>query len=264
MSREEIDKFIQVYSKFYFTKNTITDEVVEIYGIPKNLNQTPEELENHIISKLNKGIYDAEAFAWKAGKATWENGGFKFDKHLLKTWVNGNGGKIKLTKDNTAFNKEQFIDFLNHNKIDITEYDFEDKEIRRQLFIKIKDTYNLYNYGSVNIINQMFFLSKGAIPLYDYYAHLGVKALFMNKSPLEIYISDAPGKDDHPKGNNKKKKDYYNAVNILEEYMWLLKEVFPKEIHKNESIKYISRELDQALWVYGHATINYLNIKRSI
>ena len=264
MSREEIDKFIKVYSKFYYSENAITDEVVKIYGIPKNINQTPVKLENHIISKLNKGIYDAETFAWKAGKATWINENFEYVPPLPETWVNGNGGKIKLTKEDNAFSKERFDEFLTQNEIDTTDYEFDDKEIRRQLFIKIKDTYNLYNYGSVNIINQMFFLSKSAIPLYDYYAHLGVKALFMNKSPLEIYIADAPGKDDHPKGKNKIKKDYYNALNILEEYMWLLKEVFPEEIHKNESIKYISRELDQALWVYGHATINYLNIKRSI
>lgn len=262
MNEEKNKKFIKDYRKFYFSGNTITDDDIEKYGIPKNLNQTPVELENYIISsKLNKGIYDAEAFAWKAGKATWKKGSFDYKTPLPETWVNGNGGKIRLNKEDEAFSREEFVKFLTQNEIDIAGYNFDNKEIRRQLFIEIKEMYNLINYGSVNIINQMFFLSQGAIPLYDYYAHLGVKALFMKQSPLEIYISDAPGKNAHPKGKNKINKDYYCAVNVLEEYMWLLKEVFPEEIHKNGSQMYISRKLDQALWVYGHATKNFFDIE---
>ena len=257
MKLEYVKDFIDTYHKYYYSGYTITDEVVEKYGIPKNLNQTDEKLEKYIISKLEKGIYDEETFAWKAGRAKWKNDAFDYNPPLPNEWVNGNGGKIKISREGDVFNKDDFVTYLKNNKISVDNNEFDKEDVRKQLFISIKEKYHLYNYGTVNIINQMFFLSKGAIPLYDYYAHLGVKALFMKKSPLEIYISDAPSKDAHPKGKNKQKNDFYMAVNLLEEYIWLLKEVFPKEIHKDGNIMYISRELDQALWVYGHATEKY-------
>lgn len=252
--------FIDTYFKYYYSNYTITDDVVKKLGLPKSLNQTYEKLENYIISKLEKGIYDEETFAWKAGKAKWENDAFDYEPPLPNKWVNGNGGEIKKFKESDVFNKDDFVEFLNSNEIIIDNNEFDKEEVRKKLFISIKDKYNLYNYGTVNIINQMFFLSKGAIPVYDYYAHLGVKALYMIKSPLDIFISDAPSKEAHPKGKNKHRKDFYMAVNLLEEYIWLLKEVFPDEIHKDGSIMYISRELDQALWVYGHATKQYIEL----
>ena len=142
---------------------------------------------------------------------------------------------------------------MSGNPIDVKGYNFALEDDRRKLFLKIKDTYSLFNYGTVYIINQMFFLSKGAIPIYDRFAHVAVKALRMGKSPLEVFVPDAPLKNDHPKGKDRVNKEYFLAVNNLEEYMWLLNEVFPDEIHKNGDIMFISRELDQALWVYGHA-----------
>ena len=106
----------------------------------------------------------------------------------------------------------------------------------------------------------MFFLSHGEIPLYDYFAHVAVKALYMEKSPLEVFVANAPGKNDHPKGKHKVKKEYYLAINMLEEYIWLLSKVFPDEIHREERM-FIPRELDQALWVYGHSSKQYSGVQ---
>ena len=41
-------------------------------------------------------------------------------------------------------------------------------------------------------------------------------------------------------------------------YIWFLENVFPSDIHEagDSNSMYISRELDQALWVYVHATKN--------
>ena len=44
---------------------------------------------------------------------------------------------------------------------------------------------------------------------------------------------------------------------MYSEYIWLLNDVFKEEIHKDKSVMFISRELDRALWVYGHASEKY-------
>lgn len=254
MKANKVERFIEIYSKFYFENTKVTDKEFEDAGIPKYLNRTDSKLENYIEDKIKKGIYDAEAFAWKAGKAEWKNDNFSFKLPLPELWQNGNGGEIKKDKDEEVFSKTDFEEYIKKNCVDISNYKFDSPKDRKELFLEIKEKYELYNYGTVNIINQMFFLSKGAIPLYDYYAHVAVKALFMNKSPLEVCVAEAPQKDAHPKGRKKENKEHYLAINILEEYIWLLKKVFPNEIHKNKDSFFISRRLDQALWVYGHST----------
>ncbi|SFQ38709.1 hypothetical protein SAMN02910358_01873 [Lachnospiraceae bacterium XBB1006] len=255
MSKMDAYSFIKQYSRFYLDspQDPISDEDFNNAGIPKTLNRTNPGVEEYITEKIKKGIFDAQSFAWKAGKAAWKDGHFDYVKPLPDIWNNGNGSPIKLTKDSEAFTGEEFDKYVSGNPIDVKGYNFALEDDRRKLFLKIKDTYSLFNYGTVYIINQMFFLSKGAIPIYDRFAHVAVKALRMGKSPLEVFVPDAPLKNDHPKGKDRVNKEYFLAVNNLEEYMWLLNEVFPDEIHKNGDIMFISRELDQALWVYGHA-----------
>lgn len=256
MSAIDANSFIEQYRRFYFNdpKNPISDEDFENAEVPKDLNRTNPDVEEYITKMIKEGIFVAQSFAWKAGKADWKDGHFDYVKPLPDIWNNGNGSPIKRTKDAKAFTGEEFDRYVTSHPIDVKEYSFALEKDRKNLFLEIKDNYNLFNYGTVYIINQMFFLSKGAIPIYDRFAHVAVKALMMDKSPLEVFVPDAPLKNDHPKGKDQIKNDYYLAVNNLEEYMWLLKEVFPDEINKNGDLMYISRELDQALWVYGHAT----------
>ena len=89
------------------------------------------------------------------------------------------------------------------------------------------------NFGTVNIINLMFFLSSGQIPIYDQFAHIAAKAIYFEKHPNEIYVGGAPQKSEITK-----------AVNMLNEYMYLLTQIF--------GTYSITRQQDRALWAYGH------------
>ena len=264
MNKIDADGFIKQYSRFYIEESNknIPEKEFGDAGVPKNLNTTKQKLEEYITKKIKYGEFDAESFAWKAGKAGWKAGktelkeeNFVYIDPLPGKWINGSGGEIKLIKDNQeiTFTKDSFNDYVSKHRIDMDKYNLMTQEGRKSLFLDIRNKYCLRNYGTVYIINHMFFLSKGKVPIYDRFAHVAVKSLFMNKSPLEVYVPEAPSKDAHPKGRGPEKNNYYLALNILEEYMWLLKEVFPDEIHKNGDDMYISRKLDQALWVYGHA-----------
>lgn len=88
------------------------------------------------------------------------------------------------------------------------------------------------------MITLIYFLSGGKYPIYDKFAHIAVKALYMNENPKDIFVGGAPGK-----GNMDQ------AIGMYKEYCWLLKQVFGKYD--------IDRELDRALWVYGHSKKKY-------
>lgn len=127
---------------------------------------------------------------------------------------------------------------------------FCDEQCIRNSFDTILNTVNklgLVGYGAVNIISSMFFLSKGKVPIYDYYAHVAVKALIFGKNPQDVYVA-VPGKVECSRVDKKKR----SAVNLLIEYMHMLKLLDEDDEFVNKDSMYISRELDRVLWVYGH------------
>ncbi|MBR6444064.1 MAG: hypothetical protein IKS63_01390, partial [Firmicutes bacterium] len=100
------------------------------------------------------------------------------------------------------------------------------------------------NIGPVYIINAMFFVSGGKAPIYDAFAHKAVRSLVMDIAPSEVYL-----------GGNPDKNETKNVVLMYQEYMTLLKKVFSCTFKdKTQNDMFISRELDRALWVYGHST----------
>ena len=89
------------------------------------------------------------------------------------------------------------------------------------------------NFGCVYIINLMYFLSRGTIPIYDQYACKAARALVEGITPDKIYVGPAPGKNDCKK-----------VITMYSEYIHLLEKIF--------GTCNIKRKIDRALWVYGH------------
>ena len=98
MSKMNAYSFIKQYSRFYLDspQDPISDEDFNNAGIPKNLNRTNPGVEEYITEKIKKGIFDAQSFAWKAGKAAWKDGHFDYVKPLPDIWNNGNGSPINM------------------------------------------------------------------------------------------------------------------------------------------------------------------------
>ena len=106
-------------------------------------------------------------------------------------------------------------------------------------------------FGTVYIINLIYFKSKGNWPIYDKYAHKALKAIYFGRRPYEIWIPGAPGKTIITKKNGIVANKEVNCM--YSEYLWLLDEIFGG--HDYETMH--GRLIDRALWVYGHATEEY-------
>ncbi len=233
----EIKRFVDTYEKFYYyctDKGTDYQNIKEKYGVIIN-HPVKCHIEREIEDFLNKGEYNVQCFAWKLGVELCD-------------------GQNSIKTQHFSFSRSQVDAFC--EKIQET---YKKHSNTEEMIISISQPDICPKYvGTVQIINGLFFLSKGEIPIYDYYAQVGLKALLLDKNPQRIYVGEAPSKTALSKGSDKNRK-HLLANNLLEEYIYQLSML--KKICADDTSEYfdcngmcISRSLDRALWVYGHAS----------
>lgn len=236
---KQVENFIEKYEKYYFKDTYCQNKKLGLSGIRTSC----MEYEKNIMVDLRNGDLSECDIAWKAGM---------YDGRMEYSHIQYRRNTIKA---------KEYIERINNAKtcinktIDEIDKSMEIKNYKIML-MKLIELFEVLRgengegIGSVFAINSMFFLSKGKIPIYDAFAYKAVRALYLDKNPKDIsnsYIQD--------------KEDSSGAMIHLMSYMWLLDEVFGKyKITKSMKDKdyecdgYISRGLDRALWVYGHAT----------
>jgi hypothetical protein len=238
MNNEEIKSFINTYEKYYFDDVSEKDRKYGERELGVSIvNTTDRDKEKDIEEYLEKGMQDIITIEWKTGGRT--------DAGVLKTRFH------KWPIDYVR----QFCDKTNGMYLT-----FDDENLLQSYNSILEKAKYLPGYGSVYIISSMFFLSSGKVPIYDYYANVGVKALLYDISPQEVYVAEAPIKDAMPKNvDSKKDGNKKLAVNMLMEYKYMLRELAEGTDHFGKKGMFITRELDRALWVYGHAREKWEN-----
>lgn len=105
---------------------------------------------------------------------------------------------------------------------------------------------NTKNFGTVYLITLLYFITQGKCPIYDRFAMMALEAITQGKHPgAKIKYQDLPQKDasgfQHLLDADEQKSKYRKYINILET-------VFGKRYTANPK----DRDIDRALWVYGH------------
>lgn len=229
------DYILKHYKSKEVSKENYTSILNERLNIG-SLNAANYKAEKKIMENLENSKFDKFALAWKAGKVDWK------DNQLITTdgfekdncYINGYGAKI---------DKGEFMTYcenLEEVKSKIIQA-VENGNWKEAYINVVKDSPK--NIGPVYNINTLFFLTSGKAPIYDAFVHKAAKALLLDIKPCEVYL-----------GGNPDKNDFDNVVAMYQEYMILLKMLF-KDWFKNkqENGMFIPRELDRALWVYGHS-----------
>lgn len=217
---EWFDENKEIFKKAYYGGSD--KPIIKELGI-KITNMINEKYEKEAIvrDRLEKGIVDEFVVAWKAGRIDSDGKIIEKDKD---NYLNGYGRPIKKKE------LEEYLEYVKNVWPSIKKED----DIAC-IYEEIVTEKVPHNFGCVYVINLIYFLSKGDWPIYDKFAHKAVKAIYMKKNPCEIWIGDAPAKYDTKK-----------VINMYLEYCWLLERVFGS--------RKISRDIDRALWTYGHAT----------
>lgn len=232
-----INNYMDAFANAYFPNESNAPRFTGI-SIKNEVSRKFED-EKIVNYYLKEGKIDKNVVAWKAGRLLLESGKYVPQMNKKGDCLNGYGIPIKEDKLN------DYLVFVSEKYKRIT-----DKSNFMYVYQSLISQKNVpRNFGSIYIINLIYFLSKGRYPIYDKFAHKALKALYMGKNPCEIFVGDAPGKYEANK-----------VVNMYQEYLWFLDKVFPGEkrtigLTENESKEsFLSRKIDRALWVYGHAT----------
>ena len=216
--------FIDKYEPFYFIRDEYPEDEKTLLGTVLQ-HKTEEKVETFADNVLKHQIFDKRLFLWKAGRLTVDQAEIQDSDliHHIKV-VNGRGHEIE--------NAEEFIDAVS-KEIKLSK-GIEGFESDYKSILKISKQTNLKNVGAVYLITVLFFLSNKGYPIYDYFAHRAVKALYLGRKPIDVFVGQAPDKTEVDK-----------VIAMYKEYVYLLDQVF--------GYHNIERELDRALWVYGHA-----------
>lgn len=130
----------------------------------------------------------------------------------------------------------------NRNLFENKKIEFIDKFIEMRSIAK---KHNLKNAGTVYFITLLHFYSPNTCPIYDIFAHKALKALFIEKTPKEVFVGSAIDKSDET-----------GVKAMYEEFVYFAESLFGNDV-------LIDRALDRALWIYGHMSKRYESVKLS-
>ena len=228
------DEFIEMYNKSYFRS---AERVV------KGVTQNSKVAETEIERILNEGIKTTNdvinILAWKIGKIkhkdTDENGKITFSKDCEDPYhfnIYRYGKKWEEIKE--------FVEYIvkHIDRLYLTSKD-SPQEVLNELGKKAKN-----GIGPVYLITLLYFISKGQYPIYDRFAYIALQEIKNGAEPFTTRIEPQT----LPNKTSKKFKSVYE--DYIEPYMQDISLVFGSDY--NSSIEEY-RNMDRALWVYGHA-----------
>ena len=225
------DEFIEMYNKSYFRS---AERVV------KGVTQNSKVAETEIERILNEGIKTTNdvinILAWKIGKIkhkdTDENGKITFSKDPYHFNIYRYGKKWEEIKE--------FVEYIvkHIDRLYLTSKD-SPQEVLNELGKKAKN-----GIGPVYLITLLYFISKGQYPIYDRFAYIALQEIKNGAEPFTTKIEPQT----LPNKTSKKFKSVYE--DYIEPYMQDISLVFGSDY--NSSIEEY-RNIDRALWVYGHA-----------
>ncbi|MCR5755723.1 MAG: hypothetical protein K6G30_13040 [Acetatifactor sp.] len=224
--QNEKEAFVEKYEQLYFqNSNSYTvDEKILLGTVLQN--KTEKSVEDYADEVLRKQVLDKRVFLWKAGRLTGKQAKLKdADSIPQNEIVNGRGHKIE--------NAEEFINAVNCMELEKGKKGIDGFESNYAKILDIAKKKELKYVGTVYLITVLFFLSNKEYPIYDFFAHRAIKALYLGKKTVEVFVGAAPDKNELDK-----------VFAMYKEYLFLLKQVFGEYS--------IERNLDRALWVYGH------------
>lgn len=232
--------------KFYTLDGNEIDksEFVEKYGnsyyrgclrcIPR-VGQSSRFVEDHIDTLLKNGIQKpldvVHILAWKIGKIKHSESQDSFV--YADDWKNAE--QFVAYRYNRKFDIQTISEYIANN---ITQLEKNAENHPQQVICELRDLH-INGLGTVYIITLLYFISRGQYPIYDRFAWKAIQAICDDKKPGDIInASELP----------EKKSRAFDTVfdTHMISYMKKMDSVFGSAYQE-------SRDVDRALWVYGHA-----------
>lgn len=232
---ESVDKetFVSKYNESYFIGNERA-----IKGVSQNSQIAEDEIERILQNGFKCKEDVIKILAWKIGKIDHKNSEKNNEIIFSKDWKNAYDGIIwRYGIEWEGIN--EFVEYLTSNFEYLNELAFSDPQ---KLLCELRNK-SPKGIGTVYIITLLYFISKGKYPIYDRFANLALDGIINDKNP----------KNDKIKEVTLPTKDSKKFLRIYDDYVKPYSDKISKifDIDYNDLKTY--RDVDRALWVYGHA-----------
>ena len=224
----EIDRaeFVRKYGNSYYIDRPRC--------IPR-VGQSSRTIEDYMDELLKNGVKESldvvRILAWKLGKIkhSESKNGFVY----AKDWKNAE--RFEAYRYNRPLDIRTISEYIANNITRLEETAMKDPQ---EVLCELRDM-NITGLGTVYLITLLYFISCGKYPIYDRFAWMAVQAICGDKKPGEaIAVTELPWKNSHA---FERVFDTYMVP-----FMEQLESVFGTACQE-------CRDVDRALWVYGHA-----------
>lgn len=218
-------EFITTYGNSYYI-----DQPKYVTGASQSSRFTENEIDRLIANGIKEPIDVVHILAWKIGKIKHRESNTSFV--YAKDWENAE--QYNVFRYKKPFDIKTISEYIANC---ISSLEAEAKSNPQQVLCELRDL-NVDGIGTVYLITLLYFISRGAYPIYDRFAMMSVQAILNNKKPGDLVIvKELPDKS----------LSTFNHVfeERMKPFIANLNEIFGEKYKEN-------RDIDRALWVYGH------------
>lgn len=223
------ENFIALYTSEYYLNLGC-----KIKGLRRSSPWVEMQIESLLKNGINCELDVVHILAWKIGKINHAESEKQKKFCYTKDWINAENLNVKLYGE--PFDLEKLATYIVQNieRLQTTAVTCPTSVVTEISNLKIR------RLGPVYIFTLLYFLSKGAYPIYDRFAHVALNMITSKADPCtKVYARDLIKEFD----SSKKIADVFEQYQ--NNYVCKLRRVF-KDTYKTD------RNIDRALWSYGH------------
>lgn len=223
----DIEDFIKLYEPSYFLGGD------KIPGVSQSSYFVEKRIEDILFTTgIREQLHVVQILAWKIGKIKHGESESASEFRYAKDWDRAKD--FDVTRYGRKFDIEKIANYMVENIIDL---EHEAKTNPQNVLDKLNQN-GIWGLGSVYLVTLLYFISRGRYPIYDRFAMMAVDAISNSTKPGGIVpCHKLPGKGE--KGFSTTMQDH------IQPYMTKLEGIFGSEYQR-------TRDIDRALWVYGH------------
>lgn len=225
-----IDQFIKTYNYGYFQGNPR-----QVPRVIQNSRIAEETIERILKNGIKEPVDIYKILAWKVGKIRHAASDDANRIIYAANWINAENGLVKNYRyhlDMRMFAEHIIANIDNLERLSVTNPQAVLNWLRNGDIPAPK------GIGTVYLITLLYFISRGRWPIYDRFAMMALVAISDEKKPGEsVSFLDLP---------DKYSDEYDDVMDICNRtYISKLTSIIGENYNQN-------RDIDRALWVYGH------------
>ncbi len=238
-----VQRFIDDYEDSYYLHGDQEKADTRSYVRVSVNSRIAEERIDQILKNRIRTQNDVDiVIAWKVGGIDHENSQKNNRIEYIPSWNNQETNKVecgtfRCDRENYCTFCNEIVKVASAFRKQSSNGIVEDRAIKNALsgIVTAMNRTSVTGFGCVYLLTILYFVTGGYSPIFDRCAYKAVRAIYHEKKPEEIWYEQPSC------------KSVNYILKVVHDYKWYLEQLF--------GTSHIDREIDRALWVYGHSSL---------